>query len=80
MSFAFVFFVLSIIHKFHKSKLKVETVKKLKVYDLLGREATTLVDEYKAAGNYKIKSEGTNLPSGVYFYTLTAGNLLQQRN
>ncbi|MCL6097472.1 MAG: T9SS type A sorting domain-containing protein [Bacteroidetes bacterium] len=45
----------------------------LKVYDLLGREITTLVNEEKAPGNYEVKFDGANLPSGVYFYRLTAG-------
>ena len=47
----------------------------LKVYDLLGREVATLVDEYKQAGNYKVTFNvktlhATSLPSGVYFYRL----------
>ncbi|MFA7421307.1 MAG: T9SS type A sorting domain-containing protein [Melioribacteraceae bacterium] len=51
----------------------------LKVYDLLGREVATLVDEYKQAGNYNVKfnvetRHGASLPSGVYFYRLQAGN------
>jgi len=51
----------------------------LKVYDLLGREVATLVDEFKQAGNYNVKfnvetCRGKSLPSGVYFYRLQAGN------
>ena len=51
----------------------------LKVYDLLGREVATLVDEYKQAGTYKtslnVKTlHATSLPSGVYFYSLQAGS------
>lgn len=42
----------------------------LKVYDLLGREVATLVNEEKAAGNYKATFNAMNLPSGVYFYRL----------
>ncbi|MEW6194458.1 MAG: CocE/NonD family hydrolase [Bacteroidota bacterium] len=50
----------------------------LKVYDLLGREAATLVNEYKQPGKYKVEFNvetfhGTSLPSGVYFYRLQAG-------
>jgi N-acetylneuraminic acid mutarotase len=49
----------------------------LTVYDLLGREITTLVDEYKPAGNYEVIFDShsgnvRNLPSGVYFYQLKA--------
>jgi streptogramin lyase len=46
----------------------------LKVYDLLGREVATLVDEYKPAGSYEIQFDSSNLSSGVYIYRLTAGN------
>ena len=46
----------------------------LRVYDLLGRQVTTLVNEYRAPGSYTVKFDGTNLASGVYIYRLTAGN------
>ena len=51
----------------------------LKVYDVLGREVATLVDEFKQPGNYQVKfnvetRHGASLPSGVYFYRLQAGN------
>lgn len=46
----------------------------LKVFDLLGREIATLVDEEKYPGNYEVKFDGTSLTSGVYFYRLFAGN------
>jgi len=45
----------------------------LKVFDVLGREITTLVNEVKEAGTYNIKFNAQNLPSGVYLYTLAAG-------
>ena len=46
----------------------------LKVYDFLGREVTTLVNEYKSAGIYQINYDASNLSSGVYFYQLNAGS------
>ena len=48
----------------------------LKVYDLLGREVATLVDEYKKPGKYNSKFSTLNstLSSGIYFYSLNAGN------
>ena len=46
----------------------------LKIYDMLGREVRTLLNEEKAPGNYSANFLAGNLPSGVYLYKLTAGN------
>lgn len=46
----------------------------LKVYDILGNEITTLVNEVKAPGEYEIQFNATHLSSGVYFYTLSASS------
>jgi hypothetical protein len=51
----------------------------LKVYDLLGREIATLVNEEKLAGTYRFKFDGTGLPSGVYFYQFRAGNFVETK-
>jgi hypothetical protein len=51
----------------------------LKVYDILGREVATLVNENKPAGNYEVKFDGSNLSSGVYFYTLKAGSFSETK-
>lgn len=42
----------------------------LKVYDMLGREVTTLFHEMKHPGRYSIQWDASNMPSGVYFYKL----------
>ncbi len=66
----------------------------LKVYDVLGNEVATLVDEYKEAGRYEVefsarggqavgslpnRQAGQQLASGVYFYQLRAGDLVQSK-
>jgi len=45
----------------------------LKVYDILGNEVATLVNEEKPAGSYEIDFDGTKISSGVYIYKLNAG-------
>jgi len=45
----------------------------LKVYDVLGNEIATLVNEEKPSGTYEVDFDGSKLPSGIYFYRLKAG-------
>jgi hypothetical protein len=46
---------------------------KITVYDILGSEISTLVNEKLSPGTYEIEWNGSNYPSGTYFYTLTTG-------
>ncbi len=46
----------------------------LTVFDLLGREVATLVNEVKTSGSYSVDFNASNLPSGIYLYKLTAGS------
>jgi len=46
----------------------------LKVYDVLGNELATLINEEKEAGIYEVEFNATNITSGIYFYRLTAGD------
>ncbi len=51
----------------------------LKVYDILGNEVATLVDEEKSAGKYEVEFNGGNLSSGIYYYTLRAGSFIETK-
>jgi len=51
----------------------------LKVYDVLGNEVATLVNEEKPAGNYEAKFDASNLSSGTYIYKISAGNFIQTK-
>ena len=51
----------------------------LKIYNVLGQEIQTLVNEEKPSGNYQIEFNAANLPSGVYFYRIQAGSFNQVR-
>jgi hypothetical protein len=51
----------------------------LKVYDLLGREVATLVDEFKPAGRYEVEFDASALSSGTYFYRLQAGEYIETK-
>ncbi len=49
----------------------------LKVYDILGREVATLVNEQRKAGYYEVEFDGSNLTSGIYFYRIQAGQFVE---
>lgn len=51
----------------------------LKVYDILGKEVAVLVNEEKAPGSYRVVFDASNLSSGVYFYTLKAGEFISSK-
>ena len=58
------------------SVIKNERVS-LKVYDILGKEVATLVNDIKPAGNYSVTFDAKNLASGVYVYQIKAGNFIK---
>ncbi len=62
-------------------KLQVASYKfvKLVVYDLMGREVRTLVNERLEAGEYEVRFDGGDLSSGVYFYQLRAGDFSETK-
>jgi hypothetical protein len=51
----------------------------IKVYDVLGKEVVTLVNENKEAGRYLVSFNAANFSSGIYFYTVNAGEFSQTR-
>lgn len=51
----------------------------LKVFDILGREVKTLVNEIRPAGRFKVEFDGSNFASGVYFYRLEAVDFVQTK-
>ncbi len=57
--------------------LPKEVLVTLKVYDVLGREVKSLVNEFKQAGSYIVSFDGSELSSGIYFYRLEAGDFVR---
>jgi len=51
----------------------------LKIYDMLGREIYTLVNEHQAANTYNVKFNAKEVPSGIYYYRLIAGNFTETK-
>jgi len=51
----------------------------LQIYDMLGKEVKTLVNEYKAAGYYTVDFNAGNLTSGIYFYVIRTDNFTQSK-
>lgn len=54
-------------------RIPANSIVELKVFDILGREVATLVNEMQRVGEHSVRFDGTGLSSGVYFYTLEAG-------
>jgi len=59
--------------------IPVEGFVTLKIYDVLGKEVMTLVNEPKQAGYYDTEFSGSNLASGLYFYKLEAGSFVETK-
>ena len=59
------------------SQQKYATSVQLKVYDILGNEVSTLVNEKQQPGVYEVTFDASKLASGIYFYRLKAGNFSQ---
>lgn len=60
-------------------EIPVAAIVSIRVYNMLGQLVKTIVNEYKDAGYHIAEFDGTNLPSGVYFYRLVAGNFAETK-
>ncbi|MCK7516542.1 MAG: T9SS type A sorting domain-containing protein [Ignavibacteriales bacterium] len=62
-----------------KYSLKEKGVVNLRVFDVLGNEVTTLLNDEQQSGNYEIKYDGSSIASGIYFYQIRAGNYTETK-
>jgi len=62
-----------------KYAISEESEVSLKVYDMLGKEVSTLVNKTEASGNYIVNFNANNLASGIYYYTLKAGSFTETK-
>ena len=51
----------------------------LKVYDILGKEITTLINKQQKSGSYEVNFDASNLSSGVYYYQLKSGEFVETK-
>jgi subtilisin family serine protease len=51
----------------------------LKVYDVLGNEVVTLVDEFRDVGSYEVEFDASNISTGIYFYKLQSGSFVETK-
>lgn len=56
--------------------ISVESFTTLKIYDILGNEVTTLINEEQSAGEYEVNFNGNDLIGGIYLYSLKAGSVI----
>ncbi len=60
-------------------QLPTDGIVTLKVYDVLGKEVATLVNDHRTAGYHTVEFNARNLPSGIYIYTITANNYTRSK-
>ncbi len=60
-------------------QLSAQSKVELKIFDILGREVQTLVNEIQSAGQYKVNFNASNLTSGIYIYQIKADNFVQSK-
>ena len=62
-----------------KYTIAKEAFVSLKVYDVLGKQIASLVNDHKQPGNYEVNFDGSSLASGIYYYRLTAGSFSETK-
>jgi len=62
-----------------KFSLPITSLVSLKIYDVLGNEVAALLNENKQVGSYEVEFNASQIPSGTYFYQLTAENFVETR-
>ena len=62
-----------------KAPFTSETHVTLVIYDILGKEVKTLVNEYKKTGSYLVEFDGSNLASGLYYYKISPSNYVETK-
>ena len=50
-----------------------------KIYDVLGKEISTLIDQVVPSGNHEVRFDATRLSSGIYFYSLIDGDFIKTK-
>jgi hypothetical protein len=66
----------SVIARSGATRQSADLLVQLKVYDILGREVATLVNQKQVPGNYSVKFDASKLTSGIYFYRLQSGSFV----
>ena len=51
----------------------------IKIYDILGREVSTLVNQSQTPGDYEVNFDASNMTSGIYYYQIKAGEFMETR-
>jgi ATP-dependent helicase YprA (DUF1998 family) len=62
-----------------KYSIKENGLVSIRVFDVLGKEVAVLIKEEQPAGEHRVNFDGSNLSSGIYFYTITAKDFHQTK-
>ena len=60
-------------------ELPQDGIATIKIFDIIGQEIETIVNEFKNAGGYEVDFNAKGLPSGVYFYQIQTGNFVETK-